>query len=56
MYKHLMQEGIKCIYHENDSLNLEMQCFVSFAFPEFGDVVDGHEQLLDNNDIAKYLT
>ena len=53
VYKHIVQEGMKSRYHQDDSFSLKMCCFVALAFLSVGDVVDGYEELVDDDEIPQ---
>ena len=53
VYKHIVQEGMKSRYHQDDSFSLKMRSFVALAFLPVDDVVDGYEELVDDDDIPQ---
>ncbi|XP_064107992.1 uncharacterized protein LOC135216547 [Macrobrachium nipponense] len=53
VYKHIVQEGMKSRYHQDDSFSLKMRCFVALAFLPVDDVVDGYEELVDDDDMPQ---
>ena len=55
VYKHIIKEGFKVRYHDDDSFSLKIRCFVALAFLPIDDVVDGFEELADDDDIPQSL-
>ena len=55
IYKRVMQEGFKVKYHEDDAFSLKVRCFVSLAFLPREEVIDGFDELVDDDDIPQAL-
>ena len=49
--KHIVQQGMKCKYHEADSLSQKIRCFFFSLASLPVDDVDRYEELIDDDDI-----
>ena len=55
VYKRVVQEGFKVRYHEDDAFSIKVRCFVSLAFLPREEVIDGFDELVDDDDIPQAL-
>ena len=53
VYRHIVQEGFKVCYHEDDSFSIKLRSFISLAFLPTNEVDDAFEELLDDDDIPQ---
>ena len=53
LYRHIVAEGFKVRYHEDDIFSLKMRCFIALAFLPINQVADAFEELIDDDDIPQ---
>ena len=53
VYRHIVAEGFKVRYHEDDIFSIKLRSFIALAFLPINEVADAFDELVDDDDIPQ---